>query len=170
MGADHGGVQERGDDPEDPRGGFTFLADFENVPKWNYAIESTTKVSPGPVGMGTVYHQIRSTPGRAEEGFEVTVFGPGRRLAIEGTVGPFHACVSYLLESIGNATRLTNDLELEPSSALTRILAPLAVSGQGCCRREPRGVEADPRGRGPCSFRDRMKASRCTCRDGSLCS
>ena len=106
---------------------FTFLADFENVPKWNYAIESTTKVSPGPVGMGTVYHQIRSTPGRAEEGFEVTAFEPGRRLAIEGTVGSFHARVSYLLESIGNATRITNDVELEPSSTLTRILAPLAV-------------------------------------------
>ena len=107
---------------------FTFLADFENVPKWNYAIESTTKVSPGPVGMGTVYHQIRSIPGRAEEGFEVTVFEPGRRLGIEGTVGPFHARVSYLLKSVGNTTRLTNDVELEPWSALTRILAPLAVS------------------------------------------
>jgi carbon monoxide dehydrogenase subunit G len=106
---------------------FMFLADFENVPRWNYAIESTTKVSPGPVGMGTVYNQIRSIPSRAEEDFEVTVFEPGRRLAIEGTVGPFRARVSYLLESVGNATRLTNDVELEPSSSLTRILAPLAV-------------------------------------------
>jgi carbon monoxide dehydrogenase subunit G len=106
---------------------FTFLADFENVPRWNDAIESTTRVSRGPVGVGTAYHQIRSIPGRAEEGFEVTVFEPGRRLAIEGTVGPFRARVSYLLESVGNATRLTNDVELEPSSSLTRILAPLAV-------------------------------------------
>jgi hypothetical protein len=107
---------------------FAFLADFENVPRWNYAIASTTKVSPGPVGVGTVYRQIRSIPSRAEEGFEVTVFQPGRRLAVEGEIGPFHARVSYLLESLGNATRLTNDLELEPSSTLTRLLAPLAVS------------------------------------------
>jgi hypothetical protein len=107
---------------------FAFLADFENVPRWNYAIASTTKVSPGPVGVGTVYRQIRSIPSRAEEGFEVTVFQPGRRLAVEGEIGPFHARVSYLLESLGNATRLTNDIELEPSSTLTRLLAPLAVS------------------------------------------
>ena len=110
-----------------PKEIFAFLADFENVPRWNYAIESTTKVSPGPVGMGTVYHQIRSIPSRAEEGFEVTVFEPERRLAIKVTVGPFHARVSYLLESVGNATRLPNDVEMEPSSSFARILAPLAV-------------------------------------------
>jgi Polyketide cyclase / dehydrase and lipid transport len=27
---------------------FAFLADFENVPTWNYAVEETTKTSPGP--------------------------------------------------------------------------------------------------------------------------
>jgi len=73
---------------------FAFLADFENVPRWNYAIASTTKVSPGAVGVGTVYRQIRSIPSRAEEGFEVTVFQPGRRLAVEGEIGPFHARVA----------------------------------------------------------------------------
>lgn len=107
---------------------FAFLADFENVPRWNYAIASTTKVSPGPVGVGSVYRQIRSIPSRAEEGFEVTVFQPGRRLAVEGEIGPFHARVSYLLEPAGYETKLTNDVELEPSSTLTRLLAPLAVS------------------------------------------
>ena len=28
---------------------FAFLADFENVPTWNYAIVETKKTSPGPV-------------------------------------------------------------------------------------------------------------------------
>jgi hypothetical protein len=31
---------------------FAFLADFENVPAWNYAIVETRKVAPGPVGWG----------------------------------------------------------------------------------------------------------------------
>ena len=31
---------------------FAFLADFENIPKWNYAIEETSKTSAGPVGVG----------------------------------------------------------------------------------------------------------------------
>jgi uncharacterized protein YndB with AHSA1/START domain len=40
---------------------FAFLADFENIPIWNYAIEETRKASAGPVGVGTRYHQTRSS-------------------------------------------------------------------------------------------------------------
>ena len=99
---------------------FAFLADFENVPRWNHAIESTTKTSPGPVGVGSTYRQIRSEPKRSEEGFEVTVFEPMHRLAIDGEIGPFHARVEYLVEQIEGATRLTNGVELEPSSTVYR--------------------------------------------------
>jgi carbon monoxide dehydrogenase subunit G len=100
---------------------FAFLADFENVPRWNHAIESTTKTSPGPVGVGSTYRQIRLEPSRSEEGFGVTVFEPGSRLAI-------HARVDYRLEPIEGATRLINDVELQPSSAVSKLLAPFAGS------------------------------------------
>jgi uncharacterized protein YndB with AHSA1/START domain len=55
---------------------FAFLADFENLPKWNDAIVETTKTSPGPVAVGTTYRQIRSVPSRSEEGFEVIAYEP----------------------------------------------------------------------------------------------
>ncbi len=70
---------------------FAFLADFENLPKWNYAIVETTKTSPGPVGVGTTYYQTRSIPTRSDERFQVTAFEPARRLEIHGQIGPFHA-------------------------------------------------------------------------------
>jgi len=107
---------------------FAFLADFENVPRWNHAILQTTKTSPGPVRVGTTYHQIRSIPRRSEEGFEVTVFEPTSRLAVHGDIGPFTATISYLLAPIGDGTRLTNAVDLEPSSGALRLLAPLAAS------------------------------------------
>ncbi len=106
---------------------FAYLADFENVPAWNYAIEKTSKSSPGPVGAGTTYRQLRSVPRRSEEGFEVTVFEPVTRLAVEGQIGPFHASTSYLLEAIAGATRLTNNVALEPSHVVLRPIALLAV-------------------------------------------
>ena len=34
---------------------FAFLSDLENVPKWNYSIVETRKVSEGPIGVGTTY-------------------------------------------------------------------------------------------------------------------
>ena len=107
---------------------FAFLAAFENVPTWNHAIESTKKISSGPVGVGSTYRQIRSEPSRSQEGFEVTVFEPGGRLAVEGEIGPFHARVAYLLEPMEGATKLINAVDLEPSSAASKLLAPFAGS------------------------------------------
>ena len=106
---------------------FAFLADFANIPRWNYAIEETHKASAGPVGVGSRYRQIRTVPGRSVEGFEVTVFEPARRLAIHGQIGPFHATISYELEARSGATRLVNNVELDPSHALLRLAAPAAA-------------------------------------------
>ena len=65
-----------------PKDVFAFLADFENIPTWNYAIVETKKTSPGPVGVGTTYGQLRSIPSTSEEGFQVTVFEPISRLEV----------------------------------------------------------------------------------------
>jgi hypothetical protein len=105
---------------------FAFLADFEIVPRWNYAIVETRKTSPGPVGVGTTYDQTRSVPRPSEEGFEVTAFEPDRLLEIAGELGPFRARMRYLLEPLGDATRLTNAVDLAASGALS-LVAPLTA-------------------------------------------
>jgi polyketide cyclase/dehydrase/lipid transport protein len=107
---------------------FAFLADFENIPTWNYAIVETKKTSRGPVGVGTTYRQLRSIPSRSEEGFEVTVFEPTGRLEIHGDIGPFTATIGYLLAPTEDGTRLTNVVDLESASGPLRLLAPLATS------------------------------------------
>jgi Polyketide cyclase / dehydrase and lipid transport len=106
---------------------FAFLAQFENIPQWNYAISRTWKVSDGPVGVGSTYRQERTVPSRTEETFEVTEYDPDRGLAIEGTLGPFAARLSYRLEQAGGATLITNDVDLNPTG-LARLAAPLAAS------------------------------------------
>jgi uncharacterized protein YndB with AHSA1/START domain len=106
---------------------FAFLADFGNIPAWNYAITRTVQTSPGPAGVGATYRQTRTVPRTSEEGFEVTDFEPPSRLAIKGQIGPFNTTSSYLLEPAAGGTRLTNKVELEPSSALLRPIGPLAV-------------------------------------------
>ena len=78
---------------------FAFLADLENLPSWNPAIEATWKTSPSSVGVGTTYRQIRSAPERTEEVLEVTTFDPPRRLIVDGEIGPFRARIGFALES-----------------------------------------------------------------------
>ena len=106
---------------------FAFLADFGNIPAWNYAIARTVQTSPGQAGVGATYRQTRTIPRRSEEGFQVTEFEPPSRLAIKGDIGPFDASSSYLVEPTATGTRLTNEIELQPTSALMRPLAPVAV-------------------------------------------
>src|SRR5260370_9618132 len=115
---------------------FAFLADFGNIPAWNYAIARTVQTSPGQAGVGATYRQTRTVPRRSEEGFQVTDFAPPRRLAVKGQIGPFNATSSYLLEPAAGGTRLTNDVELKPSSVLLRPFGPLAI---------PRGKATDAR-------------------------
>ncbi|WP_448808814.1 SRPBCC family protein [Agromyces bauzanensis] len=104
---------------------FAYLADFENVPRWNYAISETRKLTGGPVGVGTRYRQARSIPTPSEEAFEVVEFEPDRRLAVDGDLAVFHGRVSYALESAGDATTLTNTMELQASGPLN-LVAQLA--------------------------------------------
>ena len=106
---------------------FAFLADFENIPIWNYAIEETSKTSAGPVRVGTRYCQTRYIPARSTEEFVVTVFEPASRLAIHGQIGPFQATISYELEAAADTTTLVNTVELDPTQAKMRLLAPLAA-------------------------------------------
>jgi uncharacterized protein YndB with AHSA1/START domain len=106
---------------------FGFLADFENIPKWNYAIAATRKISEGPVGVGTIYQQVRSVPSRSEEHFEVTAYDPPRQLEIQGQLGPFPSRLSYALNAIPEGTRVTNTIELElrgPGRLLGRVAVP----------------------------------------------
>ena len=106
---------------------FAFLADFENIPRWNYAIVETHKVSEGAVGVGTSYQQVRSVPSRSEERFEVIAYNPPRQLEIRGQLGPFPSRLSYVLDAIPEGTRVTNAVELElrgPSRLLGRVAVP----------------------------------------------
>ncbi len=36
---------------------FAFLADFSNIPVWNYAIARTVQTSPGQADVGATYRQ-----------------------------------------------------------------------------------------------------------------
>jgi uncharacterized protein YndB with AHSA1/START domain len=95
-----------------PTAVFEYLAQFENVPRWNYAIAETRKTAAGPVAVGATYRQRRTPPRPAEEAFEVIEFEPPVRLAIRGDFGPFSGVLRYTLAPDGEGTLLTNEAEL----------------------------------------------------------
>jgi carbon monoxide dehydrogenase subunit G len=105
---------------------FAYLADLENLPAWNYAIQKTRKVTTGPVDIGTRYHQVRTVPIHREESLEVVAFEKGRSLTIRGTLNTFPAESSYALQPDGDATLLTNTVDLSTPGPL-KLVAPIAT-------------------------------------------
>ena len=97
------------------------------MPRWNYAISETRKITGGPVGIGSRYRQTRRLPTSSEETFEVTAFEADRKLSIRGALGPLRGEVAYLVAPAENGTNLTNLINLQPPGPL-RFVAPLAVS------------------------------------------
>jgi hypothetical protein len=91
---------------------FAYLADLENLPAWNYAIQVTRKVTTGPVGVGTRFHQVRTVPVHREESLEVVEFEQDRTLTIRGTLNTLPATLTYSLQQDGDATLLTNMVDL----------------------------------------------------------
>jgi carbon monoxide dehydrogenase subunit G len=104
---------------------FAYLADLENLPRWNYAIQQTRKVTPGPVDVGSRFHQVRTVPARQEESLEVVELGPGRRLTVSGTLNTLPGLLGYVLDAEGHTMVLTKAVELSTSGPLS-LVAPLA--------------------------------------------
>ncbi len=59
---------------------FEFVADPENFPRWNYYVLTVRKLSSGPIGVGTAYHQVRKTD---EQDFRIIEFERNRRMTLK---------------------------------------------------------------------------------------
>jgi hypothetical protein len=105
---------------------FAYLADFENLPRWNYAIGETRKLTTGPVNVGSRYLQTRTIPVHSEESFEVTEFEPEHRITILGSLNSFPAEIGYTFHAVRNSTTITNSFDLKPPRPLN-LLAPIAT-------------------------------------------
>jgi Polyketide cyclase / dehydrase and lipid transport len=61
---------------------FDYLADFEHMPTWNYFVRSVDKVTPGPIRVGTRFHQVRATD---EQDYDITLLEPDRIIEVTTT-------------------------------------------------------------------------------------
>jgi carbon monoxide dehydrogenase subunit G len=90
---------------------FGFVADFENVPKWNYYVLDVRKTSDGPVGEGTTFHQVRKTD---EQDFRIVVYRPDRQVTIEtlpSSTPEFE--MRFTFEPEGAGTQITDHWRLD---------------------------------------------------------
>jgi uncharacterized protein YndB with AHSA1/START domain len=58
---------------------FAFLADFTHMPLWNYYIQTVRQVTPDPLGVGTVFDQVRRND---RQQYVITELVPNQEVAV----------------------------------------------------------------------------------------
>jgi carbon monoxide dehydrogenase subunit G len=90
---------------------FTFLSDFENLPKWNYYVLKVSKRSTGPIGIGTTYHQVRKTD---EQDFRIIELEQNHVVAIKTLPQSSPALeMRFTLYNEGGATLIRDEWTLD---------------------------------------------------------
>ena len=89
---------------------FELVSNFENMPKWNYFVVSVRKVSDGPIGMGSSFDQVRKTD---RQRYEVSEYVRNQRVSVKTLPPAPPLKMRFIFEKIGDATRLTDEWELE---------------------------------------------------------
>ena len=99
---------------------------FESHPKWDPAVTSITKTSPGPMGVGTTARLVRTDRGRRVEGsMEVTEYQPISSFTEVSRFGPFTLHARATFEPVASAsTRLELVIDTHARGAI-RLLLPL---------------------------------------------
>jgi uncharacterized membrane protein len=94
---------------------FSFISNFENMPKWNYFVLEVTKLSEGSIGLNTTFKQVRKTD---TQEYKITEFEPNRRVTIE-TLLPYSKLVMRFTfeQENNNHTILTDEWELDTGKA-----------------------------------------------------
>jgi len=104
---------------------FSFIADFENNPRWQKGMQSAVFTSEGELRVGSTYDQVAHFLGREiRTSFEVIEFEPGRSVAIESRSGPFPIRVRRAVEPLTSGTRVTADVSGDPTGFF-RLAKPL---------------------------------------------
>src|SRR3990170_211330 len=63
---------------------FTFLADLNNIPKWQAEVVTSKVITTGPTKVGTRFtEEVKMGPMRATANCEVTEFSPDRMMAFK---------------------------------------------------------------------------------------
>ena len=102
---------------------FAFLSDFENIPRWNYFVLEVTKLSDGPIQVGTTYHQVRKTD---EQDFQIVELEPNRKVAVKTLPQSSPDLeMRFTLKEQGNATLIRDEWQLD--SGLPKLFERLGA-------------------------------------------
>jgi len=106
---------------------FTFVSNYQNSPRWVSGALEHTKVSAGPIGVGTVIRTTGRTMGVHVEAMRiVTAYEPYAKYAFKSEYRQVPLTTTFFFEPVQGGTRLTIAVEGEPAG-LFKAATPLVL-------------------------------------------
>jgi uncharacterized membrane protein len=95
---------------------FDFLSNMENNMKWRTSQQEVTKLSEGPIGVGTTYRMVNHILGRQlETEAEVIEYEPNRKYTTRDKSGNLPLEAQRIFEPVDGGTRVTLIFKADPS-------------------------------------------------------
>ncbi|HNB36687.1 MAG TPA: SRPBCC family protein [Anaerolineales bacterium] len=108
---------------------FAFVANPNNMPKWNSAVVSLEQVTPGTVGVGTKFKSIGEMMGRRIEGeMQITAYEPDTKCGFQVTAGPMQVNLTMIFKTVGTGTKVSLNAQGNPGGLFK--LAEGVMAGQ----------------------------------------
>ena len=104
---------------------FAFVADMNNIPKWQAEVVKSTVVTPGPTKVGTRFtEEVKMGPMRTAADCEVTEFILDKSVAFKAKSSSINYEGRILVEPFEKGTKLTMEGSAQPKG-LWRLLQPM---------------------------------------------
>ena len=108
---------------------FAFVANPNNMSKWNSAVVSLEQVMPGAVGVGTKFKSIGEMMGRRIEGeMQITAYEPDTKCGFQVTAGPMQVNITMSFKTVGTGTKVSLNAQGNPGGIFK--LAEGVMAGQ----------------------------------------
>jgi Polyketide cyclase / dehydrase and lipid transport len=115
---------------------FKVVADLEHWPDWEKSFVRVALASGSPGVPGAKYTCTRKIPQEVESAFELTVFDPGKQVAIEGDwIGSFRPAGGYALTANGPGSTEVTSFGTPQLRGFAKLMTPmLLIMGQRLSR------------------------------------
>ncbi|MEY2816790.1 MAG: hypothetical protein RL275_253 [Chloroflexota bacterium] len=108
---------------------FAFVANPNNMSKWNSAVVSLEQVTPGVVGVGTKFKTVGEMMGRRIEGdMQVTAYEPDTKCGFQVQAGPMQVNLTMTFKTVGTGTKVSLNAQGNPGGLFK--LAEGVMAGQ----------------------------------------
>lgn len=104
---------------------FEYLADFSTSQEWDPGVVEASRLTGGPVGVGSRFHVVARFAGRnVELEYEITAHEPGARVVLEAENFAVRSVDEIRVREHEGATAVTYDAQLRPKGVF-RLFDPI---------------------------------------------